>query len=65
MFDLEKCYYSSRLYQSRSCGFQDAELPNIKGVIVEENLVRRSLKLQNFWKASPYYLEETKSKSEY
>ncbi|GMN71626.1 hypothetical protein TIFTF001_054130, partial [Ficus carica] len=49
-------------FPSRSCGFQDAELPAIKGVIVEENLVRRSLKLHNFWKASPYYLEETKSK---
>ncbi|KAL5576890.1 hypothetical protein UlMin_018589 [Ulmus minor] len=39
----------------------DVELPKINDVTPEENLVRRSLKLQNFWKASPYYLEDNVS----
>ncbi|XP_024022539.1 glutamic acid-rich protein isoform X1 [Morus notabilis] len=42
--------------------FPDVELPDIKGVTVEEMLVRRSQKLLNYWKASPYYLEATISK---
>ncbi|KAG6621172.1 hypothetical protein I3842_Q030100 [Carya illinoinensis] len=43
--------------------FPDIELPNIKSVHKEETLVRESVKLQNFWKASAYYLDETVSKS--
>ncbi|KAG6657231.1 hypothetical protein CIPAW_04G075800 [Carya illinoinensis] len=42
--------------------FPDIELPNIKSVHKEETLVRESVKLQNFWKASAYYLDETVSK---
>ncbi|XP_041009141.1 DNA-directed RNA polymerase III subunit RPC7-like isoform X1 [Juglans microcarpa x Juglans regia] len=43
--------------------FPDIELPNIKSVHKEETLVRESVKLQNFWKASAYYLDETVSKN--
>ncbi|PON87446.1 DNA-directed RNA polymerase III, subunit Rpc [Trema orientale] len=41
---------------------EDVVLPAIKGVTVEKDLVRRSMILQNYWKSSPYYLEETVSK---
>lgn len=44
---------------------QDADLPDIKKVNVEENLVRRIVKFENYWKVSPYYLEEITSKSEH
>ncbi|XP_062073587.1 uncharacterized protein LOC133777853 [Humulus lupulus] len=41
---------------------EDVVLPDIKGVMVEKDLIRRSMILQNYWKASPYYLEENVSK---
>ncbi|XVF86721.1 hypothetical protein PTKIN_Ptkin18bG0064800 [Pterospermum kingtungense] len=42
--------------------FPDVELPDIKGVPEEKTLVVWNSRLQNYWKASPYYLEETVSK---
>uniref|UniRef100_A0A2N9GIK2 DNA-directed RNA polymerase III subunit n=1 Tax=Fagus sylvatica TaxID=28930 RepID=A0A2N9GIK2_FAGSY len=39
--------------------FPDIELPNIKSVTIEKSLVLADNKLQNFWKDSAYYLEET------
>ncbi|KAH7518592.1 hypothetical protein FEM48_Zijuj09G0187700 [Ziziphus jujuba var. spinosa] len=41
---------------------QDIDLPDIKKVNEEENLVRRIVKFENYWKVSPYYLEENTSK---
>lgn len=45
--------------------FQGVVLPDIKSVTPEDNLIPRMRKLQSFWKASPYYLEEASSKSEH
>ncbi|XP_015886237.2 uncharacterized protein LOC107421502 isoform X2 [Ziziphus jujuba] len=42
--------------------FPDIDLPDIKKVNEEENLVRRIVKFENYWKVSPYYLEENTSK---
>ncbi|GLT71445.1 hypothetical protein SLA2020_434610 [Shorea laevis] len=43
--------------------FPDIELPKIPTVTKEqEALVREQRKLENFWKTSPYYLEESVSK---
>ncbi|XVE52005.1 hypothetical protein DITRI_Ditri02bG0085700 [Diplodiscus trichospermus] len=42
--------------------FPDVELPDIKGVPEEKTLVIWNSRLQNYWKASPYYLEENVSK---
>lgn len=42
---------------------KDVELPDIKNITVETDLVTRSFKLQRFWVASSYYYEETVSKS--
>lgn len=46
-----------------SVKLQDIELPNIKSVTIEKSLVLADNKLQNFWKDSAYYLEETVPKS--
>lgn len=46
--------------------YPDVELPSVSGVPENRALVAWSLRLQNFWKSSSYYLEEataTKSKS--
>lgn len=43
---------------------QEIELPDRKAVKEERALVVGNAKLQNFWKSSAYYLEETVSKSE-
>ncbi|XVF26868.1 hypothetical protein REPUB_Repub14bG0056700 [Reevesia pubescens] len=42
--------------------FPDVELPDIKGVLEEKTLVIWNSRLQNYWKASPYYLEHNVSK---
>ncbi|WRX10949.1 DNA-directed RNA polymerase III [Theobroma cacao] len=42
--------------------FPDVELPDVKGVPEEKTLVIWNSRLQNYWKASPYYLEENVSK---
>ncbi|XVF24886.1 hypothetical protein REPUB_Repub13aG0166100 [Reevesia pubescens] len=42
--------------------FPDTELPDIKGVPEEKTLVIWNSRLQNYWKASPYYLEQNVSK---
>ncbi|XP_022715055.1 DNA-directed RNA polymerase III subunit RPC7-like isoform X1 [Durio zibethinus] len=42
--------------------FPDVELPDIKGVPEEKTLVIWNSRLHNYWKASPYYLEENVSK---
>ncbi|KAJ7951696.1 DNA-directed RNA polymerase III subunit [Quillaja saponaria] len=41
---------------------EDVQLPDVKGVTEEQDLVRWSIKLQNYWKASPYVIEESTSK---
>ncbi|RVX17246.1 hypothetical protein CK203_003003 [Vitis vinifera] len=38
--------------------FQDIELPDVSSVPEEKNLVIRNARLQNYWKSSPYYLED-------
>ncbi|XP_022715056.1 glutamic acid-rich protein-like isoform X2 [Durio zibethinus] len=43
--------------------FPDVELPDIKGVPEEKTLVIWNSRLHNYWKASPYYLEENVSKN--
>ncbi|GKV04168.1 hypothetical protein SLEP1_g16363 [Rubroshorea leprosula] len=42
--------------------FPEKELPDIKGVPEEKTLIIANAKLQNYWKSSPYNLEETASK---
>ncbi|XWS18939.1 hypothetical protein CRYUN_Cryun32bG0087700 [Craigia yunnanensis] len=42
--------------------FPDIELPDIKGVPKEKTLIIWNSRLQNYWKASPYYLEDNVSK---
>ncbi|XP_050235184.1 uncharacterized protein LOC126683359 [Mercurialis annua] len=42
--------------------FPEVELPDRKGVKEERVLVVGNAKLVNFWKSSPYYLEDTSSK---
>ncbi|KAK9281892.1 hypothetical protein L1049_004799 [Liquidambar formosana] len=43
--------------------FPDVELPDKNGVTEEKTLVIWNARLQNFWKSSPYYIEEKTSKS--
>lgn len=38
--------------------FPDIELPDVSSVPEEKNLVIRNARLQNYWKSSPYYLED-------
>nr|DAD17854.1 TPA_asm: hypothetical protein HUJ06_019317 [Nelumbo nucifera] len=42
---------------------EDVSLPDINGVTEEKALVYWNLKLQNYWKSSPYYLEEATPKT--
>ncbi|KAK8670236.1 hypothetical protein V6N13_104995 [Hibiscus sabdariffa] len=42
--------------------FPDIELPDAKAVPVEKTLVVWNSRLINYWKASPYYIEENVSK---
>ncbi|KAK9281021.1 hypothetical protein L1049_003913 [Liquidambar formosana] len=42
--------------------FPDVELPDKNGVTEEKTLVIWNARLQNFWKSSPYYIEEKTSK---
>ncbi|PIA63458.1 hypothetical protein AQUCO_00201063v1 [Aquilegia coerulea] len=37
----------------------NVQLPDVNGVVEERELVFWNMRLQNFWKSSPYYLEET------
>ena len=45
--------------------FQDIELPDVSSVPEEKNLVIRNARLQNYWKSSPYYLEDIVPRSKY
>ncbi|XP_044495609.1 pheromone-processing carboxypeptidase KEX1-like [Mangifera indica] len=42
--------------------FPDIELPNSKNVPVDKNLIIWNSRLLNYWKSSPYYLEENVEK---
>ncbi|KAF9626058.1 hypothetical protein IFM89_030726 [Coptis chinensis] len=44
--------------------FPDVELPDKSKVMREMTLIYRSFRLQNYWKSSPYYLEEASQTSE-
>ncbi|KAJ0075101.1 hypothetical protein Patl1_33954 [Pistacia atlantica] len=44
--------------------FPDIELPNSKNVPVDKNLIIWNSRLLNYWKSSPYYLEENVEKKE-
>lgn len=44
---------------------QDIELPNSKNLPVDKNLIIWNSRLLNYWKSSPYYLEENVEKSEH
>ncbi|KAJ0006737.1 DNA-directed RNA polymerase III subunit RPC7-like [Pistacia vera] len=43
--------------------FPDIELPNSKNVPVDKNLIIWNSRLLNYWKSSPYYLEENVEKN--
>ncbi|KAJ4718016.1 DNA-directed RNA polymerase III subunit [Melia azedarach] len=43
---------------------QDIELPDHRNVPVEKNLILWNSRLLNYWKSSPYFLEESVEKSE-
>ncbi|XP_060673286.1 uncharacterized protein LOC107421313 [Ziziphus jujuba] len=45
--------------------FPDVDLPDIKNEVEETSLVCQIWKFESYWKVSPYYLEETTSKSEH
>ena len=45
--------------------FQDLELPDVSSVPEEKALVIRNARLLNYWKSSPYYLEDVVSRSKY
>ncbi|XP_042501989.1 DNA-directed RNA polymerase III subunit RPC7-like [Macadamia integrifolia] len=38
---------------------EDVELPDVNGVIEEKTLVYWNMRLLNYWKSSPYYIEAT------
>ncbi|KAH7565335.1 hypothetical protein JRO89_XS09G0189900 [Xanthoceras sorbifolium] len=50
--------------QTRFELFPDVELPDPNMVPVERNIIQWNTRLLNYWKSSPYYLEDAMQKSE-